>query len=167
MSRHVSISAQMRPYELKTQDVAQRWAVLAERRLSYLTELYDSGRWRRFHNEADFLDNIAEAKSAVERWQAMANGEYVAPVIREAPVMRAAPAVEAPVVPAIIAAIMEDVVAEPQHEAEIVSFEDYAGARAQHAVEERTEEVASAPAPLDLFDRDALIARYPMLRAAM
>lgn len=69
----------------KSRKVAERWFALAERRLAYLTELFDSGRWRRFHDEAEFLENIAEAKDAVARWQAMANGEFVAPVIRAAP----------------------------------------------------------------------------------
>lgn len=48
---------------------AVRGLALAEQRLAYLTELYDSGRWRRFHDEADFLFNIREAKAAVENWR--------------------------------------------------------------------------------------------------
>ncbi len=48
---------------------AVRGLALAEQRLAYLTELYDSGRWRRFHDEADFLFNIREAKAAVDSWQ--------------------------------------------------------------------------------------------------
>ena len=51
--------------------LAQRWCALAESRLDYLTELFESGRWRRFHSEAEFLDNIQEAKEAVERWRLM------------------------------------------------------------------------------------------------
>ena len=55
--------------------LAQRWCALAESRLDYLTELFESGRWRRFHSEAEFLDNIQEAKEAVERWRVMVEGE--------------------------------------------------------------------------------------------
>ena len=53
----------------------ERWAALAESRLDYLTDLFESGRWRRFHTEADFLDNIQDAKAAVDRWRAMATQE--------------------------------------------------------------------------------------------
>ncbi|MEH2470213.1 putative repeat protein (TIGR03809 family) [Nitrobacteraceae bacterium AZCC 2161] len=56
----------------------ERWAALAERRLDYLTDLFESGRWRRFHTEAEFLENIQEAKVAVERWRAMATQEATA-----------------------------------------------------------------------------------------
>jgi uncharacterized repeat protein (TIGR03809 family) len=50
-------------------NVVARWCDLAERRLEYLTELFETGRWRRFHSEAAFLENIREAKSAVETWR--------------------------------------------------------------------------------------------------
>jgi uncharacterized repeat protein (TIGR03809 family) len=58
--------------------VIERWADLAERRLDYLTDLFESGRWRRFHTEVDFLDNIREAKVAVDRWRTMATQEATA-----------------------------------------------------------------------------------------
>ena len=50
-------------------DIVARWCTLAERRLEYLTELFETGRWRRFHSEAAFLENIREARSAVETWR--------------------------------------------------------------------------------------------------
>jgi hypothetical protein len=50
-------------------EIIARWCALAEKRLDYLTELFDSGRWRRFHTEQAFLENIREAKSAVEIWR--------------------------------------------------------------------------------------------------
>ena len=50
-------------------DVLARWRNLAEQRLQYLTELFESGRWRRFHSEIALLENIREAKSAVETWR--------------------------------------------------------------------------------------------------
>lgn len=64
--------------------VLGRWRVLAEQRLEYLTELFESGRWRRFHSEAAFLENIREAKAAVETWRSLAAGPSAAaePVIR-------------------------------------------------------------------------------------
>ncbi len=50
-------------------DIVARWCALAEQRLEYLTELFETGRWRRFHSEAAFLENIREAKTAVETWR--------------------------------------------------------------------------------------------------
>lgn len=58
--------------------IVERWCALAERRLDYLTELFDSGRWRRFHTEADFLENFREAKLAVETWRMLASREATA-----------------------------------------------------------------------------------------
>jgi len=56
-------------------DIVARWSALAEQRLDYLTELFETGRWRRYHSERDFLENIREAKSAVETWRGMLNAE--------------------------------------------------------------------------------------------
>jgi uncharacterized repeat protein (TIGR03809 family) len=56
-------------------DVIARWCALAERRLEYLTELLESGRWRRFHSEHAFLENIREAKAAVQTWRDLSSRE--------------------------------------------------------------------------------------------
>lgn len=56
-------------------DVAARWSALAEKRLEYLTELFETGRWRRFHSELALLENIQEAKTAVEIWRALSMRE--------------------------------------------------------------------------------------------
>ena len=56
-------------------DTVARWCALAERRLEYLTELFDTGRWRRFHSEHAFLENIQEAKAAVETWRDLLSRE--------------------------------------------------------------------------------------------
>ena len=50
-------------------NIVARWCDLAERRLEYLNELSETGRWRRFHSEGDFLENIQEARIAVETWR--------------------------------------------------------------------------------------------------
>ena len=50
-------------------DVVARWCDLAERRLEHLTELFETGRWRRYHSERAFLENIQEAKTSVEIWR--------------------------------------------------------------------------------------------------
>jgi uncharacterized repeat protein (TIGR03809 family) len=56
-------------------DIVGRWCALAERRLEYLAELFETGRWRRFYSERDFLENIQEAKAAVEIWRGLATRE--------------------------------------------------------------------------------------------
>jgi uncharacterized repeat protein (TIGR03809 family) len=56
-------------------DIVARWCALAEQRLEYLTELFETGRWRRFHGERDFLENIREAKAAVETWRDLSSCE--------------------------------------------------------------------------------------------
>jgi uncharacterized repeat protein (TIGR03809 family) len=56
-------------------DIAARWCAFAEQRLEYLTELFETGRWRRYHSERAFLENIQEAKSAVETWRDLAMHE--------------------------------------------------------------------------------------------
>jgi uncharacterized repeat protein (TIGR03809 family) len=50
-------------------DIVARWCALAEQRLEYLTELFETGRWRRYHSELAFLENIQEAKTAVQTWR--------------------------------------------------------------------------------------------------
>src|SRR5215813_13008448 len=64
-------------------DVLGRWRMLAEQRLDYLTQLFESGRWRRFYGEVAFLENIREAKVAVETWRGLSSEHASAePVIR-------------------------------------------------------------------------------------
>ena len=56
-------------------EIIERWCVLAEQRLEHLTELFETGRWRRYHGERAFLENIQEAKIAVETWRRLASRE--------------------------------------------------------------------------------------------
>jgi uncharacterized repeat protein (TIGR03809 family) len=56
-------------------DVVARWCALAEARLEHLTELFETGRWRRYHSERAFLENIQEAKAAVETWRGLLTRE--------------------------------------------------------------------------------------------
>ena len=56
-------------------DVVARWCTLAEQRLEHLTELFETGRWRRYHSELAFLENIQEAKTAVETWRKLSTRE--------------------------------------------------------------------------------------------
>src|ERR1700759_4737842 len=67
----------------RSADVLGRWRALAEQRLEHLTELFESGRWRRYYGELAFLENIREAKVAVETWRGLSTPRVAAePVIR-------------------------------------------------------------------------------------
>lgn len=88
----------------RSADVLGRWRRLAEQRLEHLTELFESGRWRRYYGEVAFLENIREAKVAVETWRGLSAQRVVAePVIRvtwpsAATPQRWRPAAPAPVI---------------------------------------------------------------------
>jgi uncharacterized repeat protein (TIGR03809 family) len=74
--------------------LSARWCALAERRLEHLTELFESGRWSRYHTERSLLENIREAKNAVTTWRALSRGERLEhhvefTVVTEAAVMKA------------------------------------------------------------------------------
>lgn len=60
-----------------SRDIAARWCALAEQRLQHLSEMFETGRWRRYHSEIAFLENIQEAKRAVQTWRALATGADV------------------------------------------------------------------------------------------
>ena len=54
------------------QEVAHRWRVLAERRCEHFLELHDSGRWKYYYSEQQFLDRLDEAIRLSERWAEIA-----------------------------------------------------------------------------------------------
>lgn len=170
--------------------LAQRWCALAESRLDYLTELFESGRWRRFHSEAEFLDNIQEAKEAVERWRLMLEGEtaavrralspegviYRAPRAPEPrPAAAAAVAVAASAVAAPV--VMAPVVATPAVAPLQPDVAPVAEAAAPVLIPIETllrqappRQATVTPADLDwqkALDPLVISARYPMLRTAL
>jgi uncharacterized repeat protein (TIGR03809 family) len=53
-------------------DLMARGRVLAEGRMAFLTELYDTGRWRRYHNEQEFLAMVRECRAALDKWTELA-----------------------------------------------------------------------------------------------
>jgi uncharacterized repeat protein (TIGR03809 family) len=54
------------------QQTLERWRVLAERRLEHMTHLYDTGRWRRYFNEEQFLAIVRDARACVDVWRKIA-----------------------------------------------------------------------------------------------
>jgi uncharacterized repeat protein (TIGR03809 family) len=163
-------------------NIVARWCNLAEQRLEHLTELFESGRWRRYHTELEFLENIQEAKAAVETWRDLLNREaslentaidlswvgrrrttplprdtgYRQPVVH----LRPPPAPIATAPPPAASAPRRDIPADV-----LVALES----RLAAAVEAPS--VPDAPAldemPLQPLDLDTMKERYPLLRNAL
>jgi len=159
-------------------NIVARWCNLAEQRLEHLTELFESGRWRRYHTELEFLENIQEAKAAVETWRDLLNREAslentaidlawlgrrrTTPLPRDTgfrqPVVHLKPP-PAPIVaaPPIAAAQRRD-----------ISADVLAALENQLAVADKTPSVPDAPAlddmPLPALDLNVMKERYPLLR---
>ena len=143
-------------------NIVARWCNLAEQRLEYLTELFETGRWRRYHTELDFLENIQEAKAAVETWRdllrreaSLDNSSIDMSWIGHVAV--AAPRVDPP----------RDPVAPPQ----VKEIPDRLLLSAVEAALICSDDAPSAPvmetAPDPILDIDAIAKRYPLLRNAM
>ena len=64
---------QTRTTALPSDQVAQRWRDLADRRRSYFIELYESGRWKLYYTEADFVLRLREVFLAAEKWEKLAS----------------------------------------------------------------------------------------------
>lgn len=55
--------------------ILARFLALAEERLAYLTELYDSGRWTRYFTQTQLLENVRDARQAVDAWKLLVSTE--------------------------------------------------------------------------------------------
>lgn len=162
---------------LMTRHIAKRWCVLAENRLAYLTDLFETGRWRRFHNEVEFLENIQEAKDAVARWRAMAAGE-IAPASslrRDDSASRNAITVAAldAAVPAQVEVVPDDPSADDEIAPVLIPIERLLRRAPPRDFARRTAplpDIEAEPAELNwrtALDQSSIEERYPMLRAAM
>jgi uncharacterized repeat protein (TIGR03809 family) len=159
-------------------EVIARWCTLAEQRLNYLTEMFESGRWRRYYTEVAFLENIKEAKFAVDTWRGLSTPPQPRPVTPE--LARGVAAVELALsesaVPAPVQIAEPDPVPIAPEPFELASDEEYAA--------EEAEVVSAEPAPSDpvidmlaleqaldisdaAFDLTAIEQRYPLLRNAL
>jgi len=52
--------------------VAQKWRQLAERRRAHFIELFNSGRWKHYYNEEQYLTRMRETFRLAERWAVIA-----------------------------------------------------------------------------------------------
>ena len=52
--------------------IAQRWRDLAERRRAHFTELYESGRWKKYYGDDRLLLRMKEVVATAEGWDLIA-----------------------------------------------------------------------------------------------
>jgi len=64
---------QARSTVLTPEQVTQRWRDLAERRRSHFIELYETGRWKLYYTEAEFMTRMREVIQAAEQWKKLAS----------------------------------------------------------------------------------------------
>jgi uncharacterized repeat protein (TIGR03809 family) len=53
--------------------IAQRWRDLADRRRTHFIELYETGRWKLYYTEAEFILRLREVFQAAEQWEKLAS----------------------------------------------------------------------------------------------
>jgi uncharacterized repeat protein (TIGR03809 family) len=52
--------------------IARRWLALIERRQEHFLDLCDTGRWRHYFTEAEFLDEMRKVLRVRDQWAAIA-----------------------------------------------------------------------------------------------
>lgn len=52
--------------------IARRWLALIERRQEHFLDLCDSGRWRHYFTEAEFLEEMRKVLRVRDQWAAIA-----------------------------------------------------------------------------------------------
>jgi uncharacterized repeat protein (TIGR03809 family) len=57
-----------RHFAQRFDEIAQKWRNLAQRRRDYFIELYDSGRWKHYFGEEQFIECMRDAIQMSERW---------------------------------------------------------------------------------------------------
>jgi uncharacterized repeat protein (TIGR03809 family) len=57
---------------LRFGNIAQKWRDFAERRCADFTELYTSGRWKRYYTEPELIARMREVAGAAETWAKIA-----------------------------------------------------------------------------------------------
>jgi uncharacterized repeat protein (TIGR03809 family) len=60
------------PQSGRYDSIARRWLALVERRQEHFLDLCDTGRWRHYYSEAEFLDEMRKVLHVRDRWAAIA-----------------------------------------------------------------------------------------------
>jgi len=61
-----------RQYTNALAEVSLKWRDLAERRRAHLVELYDTGRWKLYYEDDQFLNEMRAAIMIAHRWARIA-----------------------------------------------------------------------------------------------
>jgi uncharacterized repeat protein (TIGR03809 family) len=68
--------AQMPPAMMRAsvnwQKISLKWRDLAERRKAHFVELYETGRWKHYYTDIEFLAELRKAIAAANRWAKLA-----------------------------------------------------------------------------------------------
>lgn len=56
------------PERRTSDELAQQWQLLAERRRQHLLALYRSGRWRKYYSEEQMMAQMRELVRAINAW---------------------------------------------------------------------------------------------------
>lgn len=154
-------------------DTVARWCNLAEKRLEHLTDMFETGRWRRFHSEQAFLENIREAKQAVETWRDLmardaAPDHFDLDMVAVSRQSAPAPEEDLPAQVASLTSEPEPIVIEPMRE---IPDGVLMALESQLLDLDETPEIADAPdlddMPLPPLDLDSIGRRYPLLHNAL
>ena len=147
------------------QEIVARWCNLAEQRLEHLTELFETGRWRRYHSEQAFLENIREARAAVDTWRELLSREAS---LDNSPIDLSWLGRGRSTLPRY------DVPPAPQFRPEAAALAESTMTAVAAALETAVEVLDEAPAVVDappleipalpVLDLSAIQARYPLLR---
>lgn len=148
-------------------EIVARWCNLAEQRLEHLNELFETGRWRRYHSEQAFLENISEARTAVDTWRQLLSREAS---LDNAPIDLSWLGRGPSKLPPCDISLASERRPEASVLAEATMTAVAAALETATAVMERPPAVSDAPSlemPPPTFDLDTIQARYPLLRNAL
>jgi uncharacterized repeat protein (TIGR03809 family) len=62
-----------------SEEITRKWHALAERRRAHLVELYDSGRWKRYYDENEFVTEMREAVRLTDAWARLSGAPVPTP----------------------------------------------------------------------------------------
>ena len=51
---------------------ARKWRDLAERQRAHVVELFESGRWRHYYSDTEFLVEMRKAMAIAQKWAQLA-----------------------------------------------------------------------------------------------
>jgi uncharacterized repeat protein (TIGR03809 family) len=62
-----------------SENITGKWRELAEKRRAHFAELYDTGRWKHYYSENEFVEHMREAVRLSEAWCKIAPAPQMTP----------------------------------------------------------------------------------------